>query len=65
MKAEKTSKATYTGVLILRTDTATNDALNELARLSERNKSDAVRYAIRQTVNQLSAKQKTAMKSAG
>jgi len=59
----KVSKARYTGVEIIRTDTETEAALRAVMKLTERNKSDAIRWCIRQMKSNLSAGTKPVMKS--
>lgn len=66
MKQVKASKAKYTGVEVVRMDKATTDALNTIVELADRNKSDAMRWSIRQMAAALSADKKlSAMKSKG
>ena len=64
MKQGKVSKAKYTGIEIVRMDVDTTNALNQLAKLTERSKSDAMRWSIRQMVTTITAEKKlSAMKS--
>lgn len=62
MKNTKTGKR-YGGALFVRMDTDTEAALSEVAKLTERNKSDAIRWCVRQMKQSLTTGKKPVMKS--
>lgn len=60
---KQASKAKYTGVEIVRMDVITANALQAIAKITDRNKSDAMRWSIRQMAATLTAEKNSAMKS--
>jgi hypothetical protein len=64
-QASNNSNKKYGGAFYVRMDTETEAALRDVVKLSERNKSDAIRWCIRQMKSNLAAGTKSAMKSTG
>ncbi len=64
-QTKQVSNKKYDGAFYLRMDNETEAALRDVVKLSERNKSDAIRWCIRQMKSNLAAGTKPVMKSAG
>jgi hypothetical protein len=63
-QTKQVSSKKYGGAFYVRMDTETETALRDVTKITERNKSDAIRWCIRQMKSNLAAGN-SAMKSAG